>query len=192
MTSERVEILLTPSQISEAIEKLAKEIAASFEIFKAVYPDTKLALIGIRTGGDELMRRIVRTLRVDPRLNHAAILEGSLDITLYRDDAHQTLELAAPLLRATHVDFSIEGLYTVLIDDVLYTGRTVRAALEALNDFGRAASVKLAVLIDRGGKQLPIAPDFVGKTFNIDPSHQVDVVLEEPAVGRDKVVVYPR
>ena len=215
MTPNGSEKLMTPAEIQTAVEQLAQDILASFESFKEAHPGThKLALIGIRTGGDELMRRVTKIMKMDPRMparrslgeggreddrgmdprlcGEDRVLEGSLDITLYRDDAHQTLELDAPLLRATDVNFSIENVFTVLVDDVLYTGRTVRAALEALNDFGRPACVKLAVLVDRGGKQLPIAADFVGKAFDVKPSHQVEVVLSDSSDMEDAVVVSPR
>lgn len=189
---------MTPAEIFAATQNLATDIFSAFTAFQKDHANTNtLALIGIRTGGDELMRRIVNELNQKiPNQTQGGspleIFQGTLDITLYRDDAHQTLELDAPLLRATNVDFSIEGIFTVLVDDVLYTGRTVRAALEALNDFGRPACVQLAVLVDRGGHQLPISADFVGKTFAVKPSHQVEVVLSKSIDDTDKVIVFPR
>jgi pyrimidine operon attenuation protein/uracil phosphoribosyltransferase len=144
---------------------------------------TRLALIGVRTGGAHLALRLAKELEtVTGRLPEV----GLLDITLYRDDV---LTAAMPLLRGTEIDFDVEGRPLVLVDDVLFTGRTVRAALDALLDLGRPSCVRLAVLVDRGHRELPIAADFTGRALETTRQEHVSVQLVEEGHAADAVVV---
>jgi pyrimidine operon attenuation protein/uracil phosphoribosyltransferase len=113
---------------------------------------------------------------------------GDLDISFYRDDVGRREQLTAPVVHDTHLDFELEGRTTILVDDVLYTGRTVRAAIDALFDYGRPARVQLAVIADRGHRELPIRPDYVGKNLPTARSERVNVRVEE-IDGRDEVTI---
>jgi pyrimidine operon attenuation protein / uracil phosphoribosyltransferase len=140
----------------------------------------ELALIGIQTRGVPLARRLARLIEeragVEPAL-------GAVDITFYRDDVTvrggEAPLAAQPLVRATQLDFPLDGRTVVLVDDVLYTGRTIRAAIEALFDYGRPARVQLAVLVDRGHRELPIRPDYVGKNLPTARGERIQVQLVE-------------
>ncbi len=133
-----------------------------------------LALVGIRTRGVPLAQRLQKKIYdiegIQPEL-------GALDITLYRDDL--AVSKQKPIVRATEIPFPIEGKKIILCDDVLFTGRTIRAAIDALMDFGRPANVQLAVLIDRGHRELPIRPDYVGKNLPTSREMTVKVKLKE-------------
>jgi pyrimidine operon attenuation protein/uracil phosphoribosyltransferase len=144
-------ILLDEKGISVTLTRLADEIAASSP------PGTPVAIVGIRRGGDELARRLLALLE---SMDVADLAHGTLDITLYRDDLAEIGPAA--VVRTTDIPFDIEGRYVILVDDVIYTGRSIRAALDALMDLGRPKAIRLAVLVDRGGRELPIQPDFVG------------------------------
>jgi pyrimidine operon attenuation protein / uracil phosphoribosyltransferase len=144
----------------------------------------QLAVVGVRTGGAWLAQRLAAALG-DLRGSPPAV--GLLDITLYRDDVLSGG--AMPLLRGTEIPFDIEGRPIVLVDDVLFTGRTVRAALEALLDLGRPSCVLLAVLVDRGLRELPIAPDFVGRVLETSRDERVRVHLVEAGAAADSVEV---
>src|SRR3954454_11850725 len=144
-----------------------------------------LALVGIRTRGVPLARRLARSLQ---EINHAEISTGALDITLYRDDLMRHPVGPQPLVRRTEIPFSIDDRRILLVDDVLYTGRTVRAALDALIDFGRPAAIQLIVLVDRGHRELPIKADYVGKNLPTASDESVQVRLQE-ADGQDEVVL---
>jgi pyrimidine operon attenuation protein/uracil phosphoribosyltransferase len=145
-----------------------------------------LALVGIRTGGLHLARRLAQLI-ADVE-GHAPPL-GAIDIALYRDDVF--IGLPRPEVGPTELPFALPGKTIVLVDDVLYTGRTVRAALDELADFGRPRRIALAVLIDRGGRELPIQPDIVGKTISAEPSQRVDVLVEE-LDGKNGAVIAER
>ena len=145
--------------------------------------DLPWAIVGIRTRGVALAERLKTRLE---RQVGTEIAIGWLDITLYRDDL-QELD-AYPLVRQTKLDFDPTGMCVVLVDDVLFTGRTVRAALEALKDYGRPKYVKLAVLVDRGHRELPVAADVVGITIGTERREIVDVCLSETD-DRDAVVI---
>lgn len=151
MTKHSPEILLDETGVGRTIDRLAREIADSLP------PGVPTALIGIRSRGEVLAERLVESLAGLGRNN---IQHGSLDITLYRDDLAELGPQA--IVRSTEIDFDINGMYILLIDDVLYTGRSVRAALDALVDLGRPKAIRLAVLVDRPGRELPIQADFVG------------------------------
>lgn len=144
-----------------------------------------LIIVGIQRRGVQLAGRIVALIEESEGIE---IPQGSLDITLYRDDLQSIGP--RPLVGATSLPGDIEGMNVVIVDDVLYTGRTVRAALDELADFGRPARIALAVLVDRGGRELPIHADIVGKRVDVDPGDRVDVMIDE-VDGRTAVVIVP-
>ena len=146
-----------------------------------------LCIVGIRTRGAVLAERLKECVK---QIEGAEVPVGILDITLYRDDL--TLVDTQPVVRETLVKFDITGKKVILVDDVLFTGRTIRAALDALIDFGRPASIQLAVLIDRGHRELPIRADYVGKNIPTSPGQNVKVILEEVDNKPDEVVVKER
>ena len=139
-----------------------------------------VALIGIRSRGDEVAERLLNLLSEDDR----ELSFGTLDISLYRDDFEHLHD--NPALQGSDINFPVEGSHVILIDDVLFTGRTIRAALDALSDYGRAAKVELAVLIDRGHREMPIQPDYVGIALDTSRMDHVLVSLEGTD-GEDKV-----
>jgi len=142
-----------------------------------------LCLVGIRNRGAYLAKRLSDCIG---KIDQTKIPVGILDITLYRDDL--TLIAAGPVVHKTEIDFDINDKNVVLVDDVLYTGRTVRAALDALIDFGRPKSIQLAVLVDRGHRELPIRADYAGKNIPTSRNETVEVRLEE-VDGKDEVVI---
>jgi pyrimidine operon attenuation protein/uracil phosphoribosyltransferase len=144
-----------------------------------------LALVGIRTRGVPLARRIAATLK---QITGAEVATGALDITLYRDDLMRQAVGPQPVVRRTEIPFSIDDRRILLVDDVLYTGRTIRAALDALIDFGRPRSIQLIVLVDRGHRELPIKADYVGKNFPTSSRQSVQVRLLE-VDGADEVLI---
>jgi pyrimidine operon attenuation protein/uracil phosphoribosyltransferase len=149
-----------------------------------------LALIGIRTRGVPLARRLARAISEIFASGKAAIAvpTGALDITLYRDDLMRHAISAQPVVRRTEIPFSIDDKRILLVDDVLYTGRTIRAALDALIEFGRPRAIQLVVLVDRGHRELPIKADYVGKNLPTSLSQSVQVHLQE-IDGRDEVEI---
>lgn len=161
--------------IARALQRMALEIVA------LAGGTDHLVLVGIQRRGVELAGRIGALIQTE---RGGDIPSGALDITLYRDDL-QTVG-PRPVIGETRLPHEIEGKVVVIVDDVLYTGRTVRAALDELADFGRAARVGLCVLIDRGGRELPIRADVVGEHFEVGPDDRVDVLIEE-VDGRDAV-----
>ena len=159
--------IMDQDAVRRAITRMAHEI-----LEKGGAQD--LALVGIRTRGVILAERLQKAIA---EIEGADVPAGVLDITLYRDDL--TMVGPKPLVRETLIDFDITGKRIVLVDDVFFTGRTVRAALDALTDFGRPAKIELAVLVDRGHRELPIRADFVGKNIPTSKSQNVRVVLVE-------------
>ena len=145
-----------------------------------------LVIVGIQRRGVQLAAQIVSTIAEREK---ADVAQGALDITLYRDDL-QTVG-PRPLVGQTRIPVDIDGMNVVIVDDVLYTGRTIRAALDELADFGRPRRIALAVLIDRGGRELPIQPDIVGKKISLDSSQRVDVLVEE-VDGRNAAIIAER
>ena len=145
-----------------------------------------LVIVGIQRRGVQLAARLVSSIA---ERDKASVAQGALDITLYRDDL-QTVG-PRPLVGQTRIPVDIEGQHVVIVDDVLHTGRTVRAALDELADFGRPRRIALVVLIDRGGRELPIQPDVVGKTVQIGAGQRVDVLVHE-LDGKDAVIVADR
>ncbi len=145
----------------------------------------ELAFVGIRTRGVPLAQRLANSLR---DITSVDVPVGSLDITLYRDDLMRHAVGPQPLVRLTDIPFSIDDRKILLVDDVLFTGRTIRAALDALIDFGRPRVIQLVVMVDRGHRELPIKADYVGKNLPTALTQSVRVRLEE-IDGRDEVVL---
>lgn len=142
-----------------------------------------LAVVGIRNRGEHLAKRLVQKIK---EIERRELQVGFLDITLYRDDIRGKLN--QPILKGTDISFDVDGKNIILVDDVLFTGRTVRAALDELIDLGRPASIQLAVLVDRGHRELPIKPDFVGRNIPTSLDEEVRVLLKE-VDGEDAVVI---
>lgn len=161
-------IILTPDEVRRALTRIAHEI---IERNKGA---ENLALIGVHTRGIPLARRLAEKLST---LEGVDVPTGMLDITLYRDDLSEVAQ--QPIIRETQVPFDLRDRRVILVDDVLYTGRTVRAALDALIDLGRPAGIQLAVLVDRGHRELPIRADYVGKNLPTAASEVVKVKLQE-------------
>ena len=170
-------LVMESGDMARAMTRIAHEI---LERNKGV---KDLALVGIRTGGVHLAHRLARRIQ---DIEGAAIPIGELDITLYRDDL--ALRKEQPILRRTSVPFDISGKIVVLVDDVLFTGRTIRAAMDGLIDLGRPAEIQLAVLVDRGHRQLPIKATYIGKNIPTSREENIQVLLEE-AGDDDRVVI---
>lgn len=166
---------LTADDIAAGVGRLAEAIREKH----STHP---IALVGIRSRGDEVAERILTLLSVEDW----DLSFGVLDISLYRDDFEHLHE--NPLLQESDIGFPVEGAHIILVDDVLFTGRTIRAALDALSDYGRPASVELAVLIDRGHREMPIQPDYVGIKLDTRRLDHVLVSLEG-IDGKDQVEI---
>jgi pyrimidine operon attenuation protein/uracil phosphoribosyltransferase len=160
--------ILDQEGINRAIIRIAHEI---IEKNKGT---VDLCIVGIRNRGVFIAQRIAECIK---KIENVSIPAGALDITLYRDDL--ALASGQPLVRKTEIDFDINNKNLILVDDVLYTGRTIRAALDALIDFGRPRSIQLAVLVDRGHREIPIRADFVGKNIPTSNKESVEVHLQE-------------
>ena len=160
--------IMNEAEISRILDRMAYEILEK-------HPDSrKLVLIGIQTRGVHLAERLKQKLEA----NYKAVLKfGSVDITLYRDDLSR-LDYQ-PVVKDTELPFDIDDCKVLLVDDVLYTGRTIRAAMDVIFDFGRPKSIQLAVLVDRGHRELPIQADYVGKMIPTASSEQIQVKLQE-------------
>ncbi len=165
------------ARVRDSIRRLARQIAER----GGRVGDTKV--IGLRTRGEYMARRIAEELA--SIAGHRPDV-GVVDITLYRDDLSRKEQW--PRVRKTEIDFPVEGKTVVLVDDVIYTGRSARAAIDAVMDYGRPSSIWLAVLVDRNGRELPIQPDFVGLRVETSPSEHVVVRLEE-VDGTDEVLI---
>ncbi len=172
-------VVMDADRIGRTLARIAHEIV---ERNKGV---EDLALVGVRTRGVPIARRLARALK---QISGHDVPTGSLDITLYRDDLMRHAVGPQPLVRRTEIPFSIDDRKILLVDDVLYTGRTTRAALDALIDFGRPKAIQLIVLVDRGHRELPIKADYVGKNLPTSPEESVQVRLLETD-GQDEVVV---
>jgi len=170
-------ILLNAKDISRAVSRI------SHEILERNNGAGNIALVGIRTRGVALSQRLKEKIK---EIEKVTVDHGILDITLYRDDLGAGIQ--KPELKKTEISFALENKHIILCDDVLFTGRTIRAAIDALMDFGRPSSVQLAVLIDRGHRELPIRPDYVGKNVPTAKSKRIQVLLKEED-GEDKVII---
>jgi len=174
VNAEREKVLLDREDVDRTLSRIAHEIIEGNPELDSV------ALVGIHTRGVPLAQRLRRRIA---EFSGRDVALGQLDITFYRDDVHvrggEAPQHAQPLVRATKLDFPLDGMTCVLVDDVLYTGRTIRAAVEALFDYGRPARVQLAVLADRGHRELPIRPDYVGKNFPTHRDERIHVQLVE-------------
>ena len=172
-------VVLDADRISRTLTRIAHEI---LERNRGV---DELAFVGIRTRGVPIAKRLARAIR---DINRHDVPTGALDITLYRDDLMRHAVGPQPLIRKTEIPFSIDDKKILLVDDVLYTGRTIRAALDALIDFGRPKAIQLVVLVDRGHRELPIKADYVGKNVPTSLTQSVQVHLTE-IDGRDEVEI---
>jgi len=171
--------VLTSSAVDRTLKRMADQIVELND------GTENLVIVGIQRRGVQLASRICSLIEASEKVR---VPQGSLDITLYRDDL-QTIG-PRPVVGPTNIPWEIDGKNVVIVDDVLYTGRTVRAALDEIADFGRPARIALAVLIDRGGRELPIQPDVVGKTVVVEPGERVDVLVDD-LDGRTAVILAP-
>lgn len=180
MPSESKEILLTSKEMQVGLRQLAQQVS------ERPLDLTSLVIVGIRTGGAYLAKRLQKLIY---QIAGIDVPTGIIDITLYRDD--WTRIGAAPIVGKTELPFSIDDKDVLLVDDVVFTGRTIRAAMDALIDFGRPKSIDLLVLVDRGGRQLPICAQYVALKREVLDNETINVYLEE-VKGKDEVVVEPR
>lgn len=174
-----MKVILNSSQIEQILKDLANRIIAETP------PQLDVAVIGIRSRGEILAQRLSGQLSVSVGKDVPC---GTLDITLYRDDLNSPQSTAQPQVRTTEIRFSIDDKIIILVDDVLYTGRSTRAAMDALIDLGRPRAIKLAVLVDRVGREFPIQADYAGFKTDVVPGKLVQVSLVE-SDGKDEVVV---
>ncbi|MBA3403411.1 MAG: bifunctional pyr operon transcriptional regulator/uracil phosphoribosyltransferase PyrR [Gemmatimonadaceae bacterium] len=171
--------ILTANAVERTLKRMANEIVELND------GTDDLVIVGIQRRGVQLARRLVKLIESS---ENVTVNQGSLDITLYRDDL-QTIG-PRPVVGPTDLPWGVDGRKVVVVDDVLYTGRTIRAALDEIADFGRPAHIALAVLIDRGGRELPIQPDIVGKRVAVSAGDRVDVLVDD-LDGRSAVVLVP-
>ena len=179
MPETKSAVVMDADRIARTLTRIAHEIV---ERNKGV---DDLALIGVRTRGVHIARRLARSLK---EITGDDVPTGTLDITLYRDDLMRHAVGPQPVVRRTEIQFSIDNRKILLVDDVLYTGRTIRSALDALIDFGRPKAIQLVVLIDRGHRELPIKADYVGKNLPTSSRQSVQVRLLEIDAA-DEVVI---
>jgi pyrimidine operon attenuation protein / uracil phosphoribosyltransferase len=175
---EAATVVLDRDDMRRTLVRIAHEIVEK-------NPDGRIALVGIHRRGAALAQRVHA---LTGELLDCTVPLGYVDISFYRDDL--AIRPAAPVVHATNLDFPITGRTIVIIDDVLYTGRTVRAAIDEIFDYGRPARVQLAVLVDRGHRELPIRPDYVGKNLPTSQDQRVNVRVEE-IDGHDEVTIGP-
>jgi pyrimidine operon attenuation protein/uracil phosphoribosyltransferase len=173
----RKKVIMSVQDIERALDRIALQI-----LEKNLKVDD-IVIVGIHTGGVFLADRLHRIIE---KRENKELPAGSLDITLYRDDWSRVSQ--NPIVKKTDISFEVEGKTLILVDDVIYTGRTIRAALDAVMDFGRPNSIQLAVLVDRGGRELPIQPDYTGMEIEVKTDQRIDVLLREDA-GTDEVVL---
>ena len=174
--AESEKLVLDAGAIARILRRISSEIA------ERTRGAESLALVGIRKGGVPISRRISEEIM---RTEGRTVPTGTVDITLYRDDAATALPQLE--IGPSEIPFDVKGRDVVLVDDVLHTGRTVRAAIDCLLDYGRPRRVWLAVICDRGGRELPVAPDFVGLTTEVPEDQMLDVIMDE--VGNERAVV---
>jgi pyrimidine operon attenuation protein/uracil phosphoribosyltransferase len=172
-------IVMDADRIARTLTRIAHEILERNRVLD------ELAFVGIRSRGFPLARRLARIIH---EINGHDVPTGALDVTLYRDDLMRKSVGTQPVIQSTEIAFSIDDKHILLVDDVLYTGRTIRSALDALVEFGRPRSIQLVVLVDRGHRELPIKADYVGKNLPTSPTQSVQVYLAE-LDGRDDVEI---
>ena len=177
MTMKEKALILDKAGIERALTRIAHEILEKNKGAKG------LAVVGIQRGGVHLAKRLAAKIH---EIEGVDVPVGSLDITMYRDDL--TTRKSQPVPQATDIAFDIQDRVIVLVDDVLFTGRTIRAALNSIMDYGRRKSIQLAVLLDRGHRELPVRADFVGKNLPTSAREKVEVTLAEDGV-EEKVVI---
>jgi pyrimidine operon attenuation protein/uracil phosphoribosyltransferase len=165
---KQIELLMDATALDRALTRIAHQILEKNSDLK------NLGIVGMQTRGVFLAKRIAEKIN---NLEKTNLSSGVLDITMYRDDYRMALK--QPKVQVTDIPFDINGIDMILVDDVLYTGRTVRAALEALNDFGRPRTIQLAVLIDRGHREMPIIADYVGTTITTRMNQEVALKVRE-------------
>ena len=170
-------VILDATAIQRALTRIAHEIAERNE------HSADVALIGIPVGGDHLAARLAKIL--SGIWNHP-VPEGIHDTSMHRDDLDQRI---APTIHPTEIPFDVNGKTIVLVDDVLFSGRTTRAAMDALNDFGRPKKIQLAVLVDRGHRELPIKADFIGKNVPTSLDEKISLLLTESGAAADQVIL---
>jgi len=170
-------VILDATAIQRVLTRIAHEIAERNEV------GTDVVLVGIPADGDHLALRLSKILS---GIWNQPVPVGALDVSMHRDDLDQR---AAPRIYPTVIPFDVSGKTVVLVDDVLFSGRTTRAAMDALNDFGRPKKIQLAVLVDRGHRELPIKADFVGKNVPTAPEEKISLFLVESGAPRDEVIL---
>lgn len=175
MTAQK--IIIDKEGFQRTIARLAHEVLEKNKGAK------EIAVVGIRTRGEYLARRLVEKIS---EIEKTRVATGYLDITLYRDNIRQRLD--QPEMKGTKIEFDVTGKNIILVDDVLYTGRTIRAALDELVDLGRPATIQLLVMVDRGHRELPIKADFVGKSIPTSDNQEVRVLMAE-IDGEDAVLL---
>jgi len=171
-------VLMSSTDMKRTLSRLASEV------IEANQGSENLVIVGIHTGGALIAKRLQKIIK---RLEDKLLPIGTIDIALYRDDAFRSL--SSPEVGVTEINFDINGKNILLVDDVLYTGRTVRAALDQIMDYGRPKRVFLAVLVDRGLRELPIQADFVGAILKTGSDETVDVELKEKGIEDDRVIL---
>ncbi|GAQ18854.1 bifunctional protein PyrR [Oceanobacillus picturae] len=174
--------ILDQAAINRAITRIAHEILEKNK------GGEELVLIGVKTRGVPLTKRLQEKIL---QIENITVPTGELDITLYRDDLDKVSEDEEPQLKGTHISVDLSGKRVILLDDVLYTGRTVRAAMDAVMDTGRPSQIQLAVLVDRGHRELPIRADYVGKNIPTSEKEVITVELQETD-GQDLVTIYEK
>ena len=175
-----LQIIMNSGDVKLALQRIALQILEKNQTAR------KLAIVGIHTCGVYLADRIIDIISAQSPVR---ILSGTLDITLYRDD--WSLISQNPLVKTTDIGFDIEEVDLILVDDVIYTGRTIRSAMDALIDFGRPRTIQLACLLDRGERQLPIQPDYTGLITTVRAAERIQVQLLEHG-GEDRVIIEAR
>jgi pyrimidine operon attenuation protein/uracil phosphoribosyltransferase len=168
---------MTGDDITLALRRIA------LQILERNHSASRMAVVGIHTCGVDLADRLVKLIE---DISGTRVDSGSLDITLYRDD--WSLIAQSPVVKTTDIVFSVEGKNLILVDDVIFTGRTIRAAMDAIMDYGRPSSIQLAALVDRGGRELPIQPDYTGLLTGVRANERIQVILNEQD-GVDRVVI---
>ena len=175
--SRKRKVIMTAQDIERALDRIA------LQILERNIQTREIVIVGIHTGGVFLADRLHSIIEKREKIS---LPSGSLDITLYRDDWSRVSQ--NPIVKKTDISFEVEGKILILVDDVIYTGRTIRAALDAIMDFGRPSSIQLAVLVDRGGRELPVQPDYIGMEIKVGVEQHIQVLLHE-AADVDEVVL---